>query len=405
MRLGHRRGVSSIIGTIFFVFVMMIAIGAIIYLSSLQNQSAQVQQVGLNLMAARASTSLSFQNSNGLSVTNTGNTGATIVNLILKFANGSVYTIGENTGVPSGGNQGLSSIATGTCGGGTCSSKYSALLGSSNPADTIGVLTSSGASFWYASAVQQPGVPSSCGSVGTLSMQVSPAGTGMTSPGSITQYCNGQQVRIEAYAAPGYAFSSWTGSGTGSYSGSSDPATVTVNNLITETANFVAGTGPPQPSGQDPPLVYVTTAFQSTSLSTWTAINRLSFAGTANTLYQVTLSLGFYQSGNQFPGPGFGVSAPSGATMLACGGLALNYPATQWCTMSFNAVIGSSVFSGGVSGLADNACSSSTSPCLYQATIYVAFGSTGGTFNVEFQQPGGTTATVTPNSVMIVTPG
>ena len=64
------------------------------------------------------------------------------------------------------------------------------------------------------------------------------AGTG----GSVTPpsgwHDSGQTVQIQATAASGYAFTTWTGSGTGSYSGTSNPVNVTMNAAITESAAF-----------------------------------------------------------------------------------------------------------------------------------------------------------------------
>jgi uncharacterized repeat protein (TIGR02543 family) len=51
---------------------------------------------------------------------------------------------------------------------------------------------------------------------------------------------SGESVGISATAASGYTFSSWTGSGAGSYSGSSNAASVTMNAPVTETANFTS---------------------------------------------------------------------------------------------------------------------------------------------------------------------
>jgi hypothetical protein len=48
----------------------------------------------------------------------------------------------------------------------------------------------------------------------------------------------GTTVLLTANAGTGYTFFNWTGSGTGSYAGTDNPATVVVNGPITETANF-----------------------------------------------------------------------------------------------------------------------------------------------------------------------
>ena len=49
---------------------------------------------------------------------------------------------------------------------------------------------------------------------------------------------SGSVVSITATPSTGYSFNSWTGSGTGSYSGTNNPASITMNSPITETASF-----------------------------------------------------------------------------------------------------------------------------------------------------------------------
>jgi len=412
LRHGQRRGIASVIGTIFFVLVLMAAVGALAYMSSVQAQSSQAAQQAQQVANMKGKENLQYaMSSSGLTVSNTGGAASKVTALLFEYPNGTVYNLNSGSTpsftavtIPANANSPVGSmVPSGACtpGAATCVSRYNALV--ANPAlGSIGLVTSLGNTYW--SNLMSAFLPNSCSSIGTLSMQVSPSGAGTTSPVAVNQYCNGQIVAIEAFAAPGYAFSSWTGTGTGSYTGNANPATVMVNNMVTETANFVAGAGPPEPSGEDPPLVWVTTASQNTNPGGgWIAINPLSFTGTANTLYQVTLSLGYYQTALQSPGVEFGVSAPSGATMFACGGLALNYPPTvQWCTTSFNSPIGYTTY-GGSAGLGTDYCTISSSPCLFQATVYVTFGSTGGAFNVEFQTLAGTTGTIIPDSVMIVT--
>ncbi|MDG7044489.1 MAG: hypothetical protein JRN19_04365 [Nitrososphaerota archaeon] len=69
-------------------------------------------------------------------------------------------------------------------------------------------------------------------------------GTNSTAGGSVSPssgwFKAGQSVSITATANSGYKFSSWTGTGTGSYSGPNNPATITMNGPITEIANFYA---------------------------------------------------------------------------------------------------------------------------------------------------------------------
>jgi hypothetical protein len=64
---------------------------------------------------------------------------------------------------------------------------------------------------------------------------------GTVTPSSGSSYAEGQQVTITAIpptavAGERYVFNGWTGSGLGSYSGTNNPATITMNSPITETA-------------------------------------------------------------------------------------------------------------------------------------------------------------------------
>ena len=60
---------------------------------------------------------------------------------------------------------------------------------------------------------------------------------GSVSPGSLWTN-SGTVVNISATASNGYSFVSWTGSGTGSYSGNNNAASVTMNGPVTQTASF-----------------------------------------------------------------------------------------------------------------------------------------------------------------------
>jgi hypothetical protein len=91
----------------------------------------------------------------------------------------------------------------------------------------------------------------------TLTMAVNPSGAGTTSPSVGTNwYDYGQSVTISASAASGYVFQSWTGSGSGAYSGTLNPASIAIYGPITETANFEKRytiTVNTNPSGLDSP--------------------------------------------------------------------------------------------------------------------------------------------------------
>ena len=70
-----------------------------------------------------------------------------------------------------------------------------------------------------------------------LRMQASPATGGSVSPGSSWKD-EGTSVSISATPNEGFKFQSWTGSGTGSYTGKDVDRTLTMNNPINQTANF-----------------------------------------------------------------------------------------------------------------------------------------------------------------------
>src|SRR4029077_16258045 len=63
-------------------------------------------------------------------------------------------------------------------------------------------------------------------------------GTGGTVTPASGYKNSGAIVSIHATATNGYSFNSWAGSGTGSYSGTNNPASITMNGPITETASF-----------------------------------------------------------------------------------------------------------------------------------------------------------------------
>src|SRR5262245_45118406 len=59
----------------------------------------------------------------------------------------------------------------------------------------------------------------------------------------------GSSVTLTALPDSGYSFVSWSGSGNGSYTGPSNPRTITINGPCSQTATFALGTTPPAPAG------------------------------------------------------------------------------------------------------------------------------------------------------------
>ncbi len=78
-----------------------------------------------------------------------------------------------------------------------------------------------------------------------LSMATFPTSGGGTVSPSSGWYVAGQSVTIHAYpnTAAGYSFAGWTGSGTGNYTGSNNPDTITMSSNIGEMASFQQGGG------------------------------------------------------------------------------------------------------------------------------------------------------------------
>ncbi len=64
------------------------------------------------------------------------------------------------------------------------------------------------------------------------------AGTGGTVSPANGWHDIGENVQIAAAPDGAYSFTSWTGTGAGSYTGSNNPASVTMNGPVTETATF-----------------------------------------------------------------------------------------------------------------------------------------------------------------------
>ncbi len=82
----------------------------------------------------------------------------------------------------------------------------------------------------------------------------------------------GQSVQISATPNAGYNFGSWTGAGTGSYTGPNNPGTVTMNSPIRERAVWTAGTIPVTiatiPAGRT--IIVDGTGYTSPQTFTWT---------------------------------------------------------------------------------------------------------------------------------------
>ncbi len=117
------------------------------------------------------------------------------------------------------------------------------------------------------------------------------AGTGgSVQPTSGSFFNSGQTVQITATPNNGFTFSGWTGTGTGSFTGGTNPVNITMNGPITQLANF-SGTGVPTPAGQNVSVTLngVTVKFASVSSAGSTVISSIdpSTQGQLPTNYQL----------------------------------------------------------------------------------------------------------------------
>ena len=160
-----------------------------------------------------------------------------------------------------------------------------------------------------------------------LTMAASPPSSGTVSPAPGTYwYYPGAQVTLNEQPSPGHTFNGWTGSGTGSYSGTTASPTITMYAPITETANYYIPT--------------VTVKFASSSMSgaTGTVVNvdgtniaysRLPYSITVPYGSTVTYSYGSPVAGS--PGTRYAYSSLSGCGQSAQSG---SFSATSPCTVT-----------------------------------------------------------------------
>lgn len=123
------------------------------------------------------------------------------------------------------------------------------------------------------------------------------AGSGGTVTPASGWQNSGKVVSITGNPAVNEAFNNWTGSGTGSYSGTNNPASITMNGPITETAAFVQG--PPASTTASPTQIHEgQTATYTVSVATAPSkplIVKYKMSGTASRSEDYTLSGTFGQ--------------------------------------------------------------------------------------------------------------
>ncbi len=123
------------------------------------------------------------------------------------------------------------------------------------------------------------------------------AGAGGTVTPSSGFYNAGETVPITATPNSGFIFSNWTGSGNGSYSGANNPASVTMNEPLTQTANFTQCGYTLNPAGANVSAAGGSASFAVTAPAgcAWTAASNAAWlttssAGSGNGTVNFTVS-------------------------------------------------------------------------------------------------------------------
>lgn len=155
----RRRGVASLVGTMFFVIVFVIALGAQAYVSGLQKESGDAVEQAQQVLVRKGAESLTFTGA-GASVQAWNGGGATenVQYIVLRFANGTTYSLSAVTAsIPPGGSRTVASmVPSGACGGTTCTQKFD-LIATGSAQGSIGAVTSLGNSFWLTPLSSQTG--------------------------------------------------------------------------------------------------------------------------------------------------------------------------------------------------------------------------------------------------------
>jgi O-acetyl-ADP-ribose deacetylase (regulator of RNase III) len=149
----RRKGVASVVGTVIFVLVFMVALGSLAYAWGLQQQAAAAQESALQLVSQRGEESLAFAETGaGLLAANEGPAAVSINHLVLRYPNGTVYPLAARTVIAPGGATLVESlIPDGLCSPGTatCGSRYSQIVAGNPAGSSVGLVTGFGNTFWY----------------------------------------------------------------------------------------------------------------------------------------------------------------------------------------------------------------------------------------------------------------
>jgi hypothetical protein len=196
----RRKGVASVVGTVIFVLVFMLALGAMAYEAGLESQGAQSQLQADAQAAARGGERVEFSGSaSALAAVDLGGTGVVFNHLILDYPNGTVYAVATSAALPAGGGEEVASmVPAGACSPGseTCMSRYDAIVSGAAPGSSVGLLTSLGDTFWYYPGSSSGGAP---GYYGTGSVESTTSTTYVGVPGLSFDGASGQTYVVQFY--------------------------------------------------------------------------------------------------------------------------------------------------------------------------------------------------------------
>ena len=129
-----RKGIASIVGTLFFALTFLAAVGTFMYIEGAQTQYNQAVQNAQATVDQRQRESLTYQAfPNGtLGIENTGTSSSQLVAAILKLANGSVFSFSQTSTLGSNAVEPVPALIpmNQNCGTSTCLSRYNYILGS-----------------------------------------------------------------------------------------------------------------------------------------------------------------------------------------------------------------------------------------------------------------------------------
>jgi hypothetical protein len=153
-----------VVGTLIFVLVLMLAMGAQAYMSGLQAEAAEVYGQAQQVLGQHGEESLAYGfSASGLVVANGGPATSEVVGMYIRDPNGSVYS-GSTFPVaylPAGSEASVKSLVpAGVClptGTTSCLARFLDATRGSGPGYSVGLTTSLGNTFWYPSTEDAPG--------------------------------------------------------------------------------------------------------------------------------------------------------------------------------------------------------------------------------------------------------